>query len=182
MIYFITTQDNRYVKIGTARDVQKRLASLQTGMPETLRLLAAHAGSYAAERTIHTRFTANRARGEWYHLTDEIIAFALAGSDLESIGNSPAFAQYCRVEPRLVDLAARVSRVKDDPSDEWFCANEVWYGYNRYRGQSLKRAMLELVGETAYMAAPQLRTEQAYDCVYDTLYAMLPNCRACGCV
>ena len=63
------------VKIGISHDPNERLATLQTGHPESLALL--HSVSYrtsaearAAEGNLHLVFEAQRMNGEWFDLTD----------------------------------------------------------------------------------------------------------------
>lgn len=72
-VYFIT-QGNR-VKIGFTTNLEGRLSGLQTGSHETLTMQASLLSFYEAERMIHRRFKADRIRGEWFNLTDEIEEF-----------------------------------------------------------------------------------------------------------
>jgi hypothetical protein len=77
-VYFVGCADVELVKIGRAKDVQKRLVTLQIGCPLELRLLAAFGGGISSERILHQRFAEDRARGEWFRrsrLLDELIRF-----------------------------------------------------------------------------------------------------------
>ncbi|NNF55154.1 MAG: GIY-YIG nuclease family protein [Acidimicrobiales bacterium] len=63
------------VKIGISHDPVERLASLQTGHPESLVLLSkvsyrTSADARAAETNLHTVFAAQRMNGEWFDLSD----------------------------------------------------------------------------------------------------------------
>ncbi len=60
------------VKIGTATDVGRRMASLQTASPVPLKLLGVMKGGAPLEQQIHEQFRDLRVRGEWYRLTDEL--------------------------------------------------------------------------------------------------------------
>lgn len=73
MIYFIQAGTNGPIKIGISRDPVRRLASLQTGHHETLRLLAVMEGDDRDEAVMHRRFSCQR--GEWFAPTVELRAF-----------------------------------------------------------------------------------------------------------
>jgi hypothetical protein len=127
------------------------------------------------------------------------------------------FDELCELEPRLRMLYDEAASIRDDPTQESFCANNVWYGYFDQRGKGFKSRLKRLVGELAgcaetpntlgipetgepvtmsmkdLMAAfleevpadpatdPRLRTSEAYDVAYETIYNALPDCRNCGC-
>src|SRR5207245_967771 len=89
------------------------------------------------------------------------------------------FESVCSLEPRLLDLEAKVIEIKDEGQTPWFCANHRWYGCAGgdlciCKG-GIKRELLRLVGAGA--ENPRLQTERAYDLAYDHLYALLPPCR-----
>lgn len=60
-------------KIGTAIDPDQRLRTLRGGSPTPLELLYTFAGSYRAERVLHTRYKHKRCHGEWFELSDQDI-------------------------------------------------------------------------------------------------------------
>lgn len=66
-VYVIQAGDGP-CKIGTAKDVKARLASLQIGAHEPLRLIAVYVGSFPHERLLHQHFKAFRLDGEWFNL------------------------------------------------------------------------------------------------------------------
>ncbi len=88
------------------------------------------------------------------------------------------FEKLCGMEPRLQALYKKAKGMRDDPSRPSFCANAVWFGALGEEG--LRGEMARLVGWFA--ENPELRTTEAYDIAYETLYQALPNCRACGCM
>lgn len=86
-----------------------------------------------------------------------------------------------QAEPRLKMVQRYVKLiVARTASDERFCANAAWYGYDGY--PSIKEMVSGLVGWEARGEDPILHTPEAYDLVYDRLYALLPDCRNCGCL
>jgi hypothetical protein len=183
MIYFVQTSDNQYLKIGKADDVAKRLSGLQTGQPQKLKLLATMPGGHEEERAIHQRFSHLRTHGEWFHSTPEVVTFAvkstaLLNADIAS-KQIQKFFRLTLLEPRLLDLYGEAAAVKDDQPGQWFCANEVFYGYHGLRG--FKHRICGLVGWDAESNHPGIVCSDAYDIAYETIYEALPDCRDCIC-
>jgi hypothetical protein len=73
-VYFITARERNVCKIGIARDVDARRASLQTASPVKLTVEAVIPGSRDLERQLHERFAEHRLSGEWFTITDELDA------------------------------------------------------------------------------------------------------------
>jgi hypothetical protein len=74
-IYFVQcwpSDGTRYVKIGTAIDVQARIRELQCGNPIELELLGTIVGGRKTEAWIHRRFAELRVGGEWFELRDAL--------------------------------------------------------------------------------------------------------------
>lgn len=67
------------VKIGSAKDVKKRLQSLRTGCPRPLHLLGTLPGGRAVEMRLHAAFDHRRVHGEWFALTPQDLVNILAG-------------------------------------------------------------------------------------------------------
>lgn len=77
-VYFI--RSGEFVKIGVARSVQRRLASLQTASPLPLEMLGilkfvSDSDAYRAERRLHLCFHSDRSNGEWFRYSDDIQRF-----------------------------------------------------------------------------------------------------------
>jgi hypothetical protein len=72
-VYFIAGSVGA-VKIGSARDVGKRLADLQCGSPIPLEVLATSEGGEKLEREYHRRFATHRLHGEWFERTPSLQA------------------------------------------------------------------------------------------------------------
>lgn len=72
---YLITDGGWAVKIGHARNPEKRLALLQTGTPEQLRILAVIDGPPRLERELHELFAGDRIRGEWFHKTRELVGY-----------------------------------------------------------------------------------------------------------
>ncbi len=90
----------------------------------------------------------------------------------------PTWEDLAAREPRLTQLRRAVEQVTAEDGQR-FCANEYWYasaGGPNFRGQ-----MMRLVGWHAENPDPVLHTMAAYDTAYETLYALLPDCRNCDC-
>lgn len=69
-VYFVQSGDS--VKIGYAKDVNKRIKSLQTGNQEKLLLIGYIVGDLKKESEIHGMFDDYRLTGEWFKYSDEI--------------------------------------------------------------------------------------------------------------
>lgn len=70
MIYFVL--NGEFVKIGVSDAPRKRIASLQTGSPFPLEVLAIVEGGYELEAELHRRFAAYRLLGEWFQYAPPI--------------------------------------------------------------------------------------------------------------
>lgn len=71
LVYFVQSGD--LVKIGTTRTFLTRLQALQ---PE--KVLGTVPGGYREEAQAHQAWRHLRARGEWFHVTDELLAWIAA--------------------------------------------------------------------------------------------------------
>jgi hypothetical protein len=70
-LYVIADDYNDIVKLGYSEDPHRRCAELQTGNPNTLRVVhRAWAGDRCAlmENILHREFAYHRVRGEWYRI------------------------------------------------------------------------------------------------------------------
>lgn len=73
-VYFVT--DGDFIKIGIAKDVKKRLQTLQTGNPKRLKVLKTIAlqddEARMQEENYHRKFRDYNACGEWFKMCDEL--------------------------------------------------------------------------------------------------------------
>ena len=75
-VYFIRASGGTGpVKIGYAADVWGRLASLQTGSPVPLCVVATVPGGRALEARLHEQFAQLRSHGEWFHAAPELLEY-----------------------------------------------------------------------------------------------------------
>jgi len=74
VVYFIQGENGGPIKIGLTQDIKKRLASLQTGYPDNLVVLALLPGDATIESEIHKLFSLYKLRGEWFQPDDKILA------------------------------------------------------------------------------------------------------------
>jgi excisionase family DNA binding protein len=68
---YVIKAKNR-VKIGYAKDVAKRLATLQTASPHRLVVVVHFPGNIEMERRLHARFAKHRSTGEWFTIHQNI--------------------------------------------------------------------------------------------------------------
>lgn len=74
VVYFVQARSGGPIKIGTTRDLQRRLASMQAGSPVELVVLATVPGDSRTENALHKRLTKYRLHGEWFLDTEEVRA------------------------------------------------------------------------------------------------------------
>lgn len=74
-VYFVLAGDRELVKIGWARNVEKRVAELQVGSPEELSVVLTLRGAPSLELELHERFFDLRLRGEWFTYRGELRRF-----------------------------------------------------------------------------------------------------------
>lgn len=72
-VYFIRAGKGP-IKIGRSVNVGSRIATMQTGNAEELRVVARMPGGAAIESMLHARFAAARMRGEWFQPTPDLLA------------------------------------------------------------------------------------------------------------
>lgn len=99
------------VKIGVAKDVQRRLDNLQIGSPLGLEIVGVIPGDETLERELHERFAARRTRGEWFNDSDGAISGAFgpyvpAAKPMRGVG---PLAEYLhRTGQKQIDFARTI--------------------------------------------------------------------------
>ncbi len=72
-VYFFQGECGGAIKIGYSRDPEQRLKSIQTGYPDTVKILLIIPGTEKAEKALHEQFEKSRLRGEWFKPDDYVI-------------------------------------------------------------------------------------------------------------
>lgn len=97
-VYFVETNDQRYLKIGFTTQIEKRIGTLLgVKLPGEfeLRLLGAIPGTRDTERWFHLTFAAARVNGEWFKQTRTIrtllesLGFIKEAIVIEGLANNP---------------------------------------------------------------------------------------------
>lgn len=78
VVYFLRASAQGPIKIGKARDITRRVATLQTALPDELHLLLTIPGYGHEEAWFHKRFEHLRLRGEWFHADCDLVHFLRA--------------------------------------------------------------------------------------------------------
>ena len=70
-VYFIRMGKKGPIKIGVAKDIQRRMSELQTANPYELKLISSipcksENDAYRLEKKIHSIFKKQNIRGEWF--------------------------------------------------------------------------------------------------------------------
>jgi hypothetical protein len=84
-VYFILNRDSNAIKIGRARDIEKRLKALQTASPVELELLktislTSEAQAKELESALHSQFWHLRMQGEWFRAEPSLLHYIDAGN------------------------------------------------------------------------------------------------------
>lgn len=79
-VYFILNEDSNAIKIGRAKDLAKRMKSLQTSSPAKLKLIKSvqvEGGSEAQklEQSLHKHFSEIRLAGEWFKAQANLLEY-----------------------------------------------------------------------------------------------------------
>jgi predicted GIY-YIG superfamily endonuclease len=79
-VYFILNEDSNAIKIGKAKDVNKRLKTLQTSSPAELKLIksvqtAGEAKALELEKSLHEEFQVIRLNGEWFRAEQNLLTY-----------------------------------------------------------------------------------------------------------
>lgn len=77
-VYFVQPESGGPIKIGIARNVARRVASMQIGNHERLLVLATMPGGAAQERDLHAMFSKERMHGEWFRPSARLSAYIAA--------------------------------------------------------------------------------------------------------
>jgi hypothetical protein len=80
-IYFIFAPSQMLIKIGQAKDVNKRLSSLRGSSPCELRLLATVRSYGDFEHFLHKKLATSRAHGEWFRPDERVLSAVEAAVD-----------------------------------------------------------------------------------------------------
>lgn len=82
-VYFIQSGAGA-IKIGTAKNVARRIATLRLANPEPLTLLHTMPGGVTLEHRLHRKFAALRIRGEWFRAEDPLLSWLRNGAIIDS--------------------------------------------------------------------------------------------------
>jgi hypothetical protein len=102
------------VKIGSARDLKRRLSQLRTGSSQELELLNGWLLDFPqdTERLLHKKYAAHRVRGEWFRLPPGERAFLCDTDDIEFYTQQDAFDPWSfPPETRTADYLRECDRI-----------------------------------------------------------------------
>lgn len=72
-IYFIQGENGGAIKIGLSNNPKSRLKQLQTGYPDTLKILLIILGDEKVERQLHEELKLSKLHGEWFKPDENVI-------------------------------------------------------------------------------------------------------------
>ncbi|NJN31931.1 MAG: GIY-YIG nuclease family protein [Synechococcales cyanobacterium RM1_1_8] len=79
-VYFILNKDSNAVKIGRAKDLEKRMKALQTSSPAELKLIKSvqvegREEAHELEQSLHKQFSEIRLAGEWFKAEANLLEY-----------------------------------------------------------------------------------------------------------
>jgi hypothetical protein len=74
-VYFIQVIKTGDIKIGFSTNIKSRIHTLQTSIPESIKLLGFISGDLKLEKELHKKFKHLKKRGEWFHCDKSIIDY-----------------------------------------------------------------------------------------------------------
>lgn len=97
-VYFVRAGNRGAIKIGVARNMARRLETLQTGNAFRLNVIAlipckSREQALAIESRLHKRFGRQRIRGEWFQGNIEFRRIRDDFEDLDVTVSSPAYVK-----------------------------------------------------------------------------------------
>jgi hypothetical protein len=181
-VYLIVNEARTAAKVGVAKDIAKRMATLKTGNPDMLELLAFAKGGRTEESEIHGRLKALdlHLSGEWFEQPSTCLRALCGYGPTVEIGglapkgmrpNFPNLNRAVSIDPDVLGVLAMALDVEQ--STECSCVQF----YRR-----IKREIMEIVGWTSHAEDPWMRGSDAYRSVFLATWACLPPCRRDVCV
>jgi hypothetical protein len=100
-VYFISGEHWREggvpIKIGFTNNLEKRLSSIRTVLPNVWVMGIIRGAGREKERELHDRFAAHRTSGEWFNPHPDIVSFI--GECIRE--EHAVFAELCAIERRM---------------------------------------------------------------------------------
>lgn len=149
-VYFMQALDGGPIKIGWAKEPDKRLVLIQCGNPRELRICRTHPGTIQDELGLHRIFGEVRIRGEWFRPHPALcrVADAIPDPDIEDSVLRPTLDFDYDTLQRMRDIEVE-ARLADGPIEqpaeapEFLARKEYNEGFlaNRYRITALPEDM-----------------------------------------
>lgn len=109
-VYFVQIGNADRVKIGFSGNLKNRLQSMATVSSEVVTLLGHIEGDKKMESDLHTRFASYRIRGEWFHLSGDLLAYVLSLPPIslpEASGGATNLAKCLAARQRKYDVSSK---------------------------------------------------------------------------
>lgn len=87
VVYFVVTEDRRFVKIGWTRNIKKRFLGIRSNSPIPVELPVIALASPEDERSVLNAFATQHSHGEWFHLCEEIEQLIKSVRDIGQLPN-----------------------------------------------------------------------------------------------
>lgn len=166
-VYVIGPARSSVVKIGTGKDVKKRLASIQTGHPEVLVARWYTPGDRTLEDALHAKFRHLRKAGEWFDFGDLDPVVEVRAAVKELAGSLAPDPSQCLPSGAPESLTAETALAKRrEPVAEdgcWTASEAAEYIGASSTGSARKTLSRWGVESRGYRASALGRAQAMYD-------------------
>jgi predicted GIY-YIG superfamily endonuclease len=116
-VYFVRAGNRGAVKIGIARNVERRVATLQTGNAFKLNVMAvipcsSRIEAQSLEERLHKRFAKQRIRGEWFQGNIDFRRIKYDFEDTDTTSSAPNWVKSNYDQVKNAKKKRRQSRLK----------------------------------------------------------------------
>jgi hypothetical protein len=94
-VYFVQVISSGDIKIGYSTNIRSRISTLQTSIPEKIKLLGYISGDLGKEKELHKKFRILRLRGEWFRCDSSIIDFLNENNEMMLQTNLGVYVELC---------------------------------------------------------------------------------------
>lgn len=122
-VYFIQAcPPDGDIKIGTSRNPETRLLSIQTHCPNDVKILGVIPGGIGEEHRLHEKFKSTRKRGEWFSMSPELMEFIATNAKpiKEARASVDVSHRKLKIGPRSTHHDSVVQREIDELMEGYF--------------------------------------------------------------
>lgn len=106
-VYFIQIGKSGDIKIGYSNNIKDRMYTIQTSIPEKIRLLGYIKGDRCKEKEIHELFKDFKIKGEWFKCNKILIDYLNNVNEMRLVNNMGVFLDIS--EENLISIYGKIN-------------------------------------------------------------------------